>query len=173
MGFLKKILNKKTPLEDIKQKEETHHTKSINSKEYYFSEEAKTKGKQIYHDKKEYIKNNPQDYEIVGAQIHQTTWHAVQDLPPEERKILELTGKGKYYEDQGEYEKAIEIYQQADDLTMKVCENDIKHYVAEYGPGDYFYTSKIRQRIRVCKRKLGWPKSIVKQSFIIVKKEKL
>ena len=153
MGFLKKILNKKTPLQNIKKREETHNTKSYNKK-YYFSEEAKTKGKQIYNDKKEYVKNNPQDFEIVGAQIHQMLWSAVQDLPSEERKILKLTGEGKYYEDQGNYEKAIEIYQQADDLTMKVCENDIKQYTAEYGPGDYFYTAKIRQRIRVCKRKL-------------------
>lgn len=154
---MKKILRKKTPtpkspLEDLKQREETLHNKMWNSKEYYLSEEGQIKGKQIYNEKKEYVKNNPKDFEIVGAQIHQIIWKAAEELPAGEREILKLTGEGKYYEDLGNYEKAIEIYQQADDLTMTVCANDIKELIAEHGPGDYLYTARIRQRVRVCEK---------------------
>ncbi len=140
-------------LDQLKKRENTQYQKMQN-KEYYFSEESKSKGKQLYHDKKEYVKNNPQDYEIVAAQMFQVLWDYVDSLPPEERRIYTLTGKGKYYEDLGEYEKAISYYQEADDLTMDVCGNDIKKLIAENGPGDYLYCAKIRQRIRVCQRPL-------------------
>lgn len=160
MGFLKKILQKppkeakpKNQLEKLKEKELDHHEKSYN-RNYYFSEEASIVGKQIYQEKKEYVKNHPENYEIVAAQMFQVIWDYVETLPSEERKIFYLTGEGKYYEDQEEYEKAIEYYQQADDLTMKVCRNDIQQLINENGPGDYLYCAKIRQRIRVCERHL-------------------
>lgn len=158
MGFLKKIFKKQktsptTELEQLKKREADHQDKSMN-KDYYFSEEAAKTGKQIYHDKKEYVKNNPEDYDIVAAQIFQVVWSYVETLPPEERKIYTLTGQGKYYEDQEDYEKAIEYYQQADDLTMQVCKKEIDELVKDHGPGDYLYCGKIRQRIRVCQKPL-------------------
>jgi len=140
-------------LDQLKKREEVQYTKMQN-KDYYFSEESGVKGRQLYQDKKEYVKNNPKDYEIVAAQMFQVLWDYVDELPSEERRIYTLTGKGKYYEDLGEYEKAISYYQEADDLTMDVCGNDIKKLIAENGPGDYLYCAKIRQRIRVCQKPL-------------------
>ena len=168
MGLFNKILGKNQKknnnkpkisqnnnLDNIKKVEEEHNSKLLRQGEkYYFSEEAKTTGKQLYHDQKEYVKNNPQDYEMVAAQMFQTLWNYVEELPAPERKIFTLTGKGKYYEDQEEYEKAIEYYQQADDLTMDVCQEDIAELEKDHGPGDYLYCAKIRQRIRVCERHL-------------------
>lgn len=140
-------------LDQLKKRENTQYQKMQN-KEYYFSEESKSKSKQLYHDKKEYVKNNPEDYKIVAAQLFQVLWDYVDELPSEEREIFTLTGKGKYYEDRGEFEKAIDYYQKADDLTMKVCRNDIQELIRDHGPGDYLYCAKIRQRIRVCQKPL-------------------
>ncbi len=140
-------------LDQLKKREDDQYTK-MRSSDYFFSEESKIKGKQIYQDKKEYVKNNPKDYDIVAAQIFQVLWNRVDKLPSEERKIFTLTGKGKYYECLGEYEEAISYYQQADDLTMEVCKEDIEELVKNHGPGDYLYCAKIRQRIRVCQKPL-------------------
>lgn len=140
-------------LDKLKKREDDQYTKMQNP-DYYFSEESKIKGKQLYHDKKEYVKNNPQDYEIVAAQMFKVLWDYVDGLPSEERKIFTLTGKGKYFEDRGEYEKAIDYYQQADDLTMKVCRKDIQELIRDHGPGDYLYCAVIRRRIRVCSKPL-------------------
>ena len=167
MGLFNKILGKNQKknnkpkisqnnnLDSIKKVEEEHNSKLLRQGEkYYFSDEAKTTGKQLYHDQKEYVKNNPQDYEMVAAQIFNVLWSYVDELPSEERMIFTLTGKGKFYEDNGEYEKAISYYRQADDLTLRVCGDDIRELVKECGPGDYLYCGKIRQRIRVCERKI-------------------
>lgn len=140
-------------LDQLKKREEVQYTKMQN-KDYYFSEESGVKGRQLYQDKKEYVKNNPQDYEIVAAQMFQVLWDYVDELPDDERMIFTLTGKGKYYEDLGEYEKAIEYYQEADDLTMEVCRKDIQELVRDHGPGDYLYCATIRRRIRVCSKPL-------------------
>ncbi len=140
-------------LDQLKKREEVQYTKMQN-KDYYFSEESGVKGRQLYQDKKEYVKNNPQDYETVGANIYGILWNAIDEFPSSEREIFRLTGEGKYYEDRGEFEKAIKCYQEADDLTMDVCGNDIKKLIAENGPGDYLYCAKLRQRIRVCQKPL-------------------
>lgn len=140
-------------LSRLKKREDDQYNKMQNS-DYYFSEESKIKGKQLYQDKKEYVKNNPKDYEIVAAQLFQVLWDYVDELPSEEREIFTLTGKGKYYEDRGEFEKAIDYYQEADNLTMKVCRKDIQELIRDHGPGDYLYCAKLRQRIRVCQKPL-------------------
>ena len=144
-------------LEDLLEREYEHHNKSFNE-EYYFSEEAKIKGKQVYNDKKEYLKQHPDDFTMQGAQIHSIVWSMFDTIPEEEQRIVKLTGEGKYYELMENYEKAIELYKEADNLTMKVCAKDIQELVNEYGPGDYLYTAKIRQRIRVCEKNIMRPK---------------
>ncbi len=115
----------------------------MQDKNYYFSEESKKKGKQLYEDKKNYIKNNPQDYETVGANIYGILWNAIDEFPSSEREIFRLTGEGKYYEDRGGFEKAIKCYQDADDLTMIVCRHDIAELVRDNGPSDYLYCAKL------------------------------
>ena len=75
-------------LNRLKKREETQYQK-MQDKNYYFSEESKKKGKQLYEDKKNYIKNNPQDYEMVAAQMFQILWNYVEELPaPEEKYSL-------------------------------------------------------------------------------------
>lgn len=140
-------------LDRLKKRENTQYEKMQN-KNYYFSDESKIKGKQIYEDKKSYVKNNPTDFLTVGANIHGVLWDAIDEFPANEQKIFSLTGEGKYYEDKKEYEKAIKLYKKADDLTMRVCRKDIQQLIREKGPGDYLYTRKIRQRIRVCQKPL-------------------
>lgn len=168
MGLFDKILNKKEnvtksydnmsqqeKLSYIKTLEEDHDNKLYSMGEsYYFSEEAKILGRKINELKKEYINEFPQDYLTVGANIHQVLWCYVNGMPVGEQEILKLTGEGKYYESRGEYEKAINFYNQANDLTMQVCGDEIQELITENGPGDYLYTAKINQRIRVCKKVL-------------------
>jgi tetratricopeptide (TPR) repeat protein len=113
----------------------------MSNEDYYFSEESKVKGKQIYNDKKEYLKTHPKDFAMKGAEIHSIIWSMLNTLPKEEQKIILLTGEGKYYEEIEDYEKAIELYKKADDLTLKVCEKDIKELIKEHGSGDYLYTA--------------------------------
>ena len=121
---------------------------------YYFSEEAKIKGKQIYEDKKQYLVDHPDAYDVKGASIIGLFWYALDELPDEEKKIYTLTGKGKYLEEQGKYEEAIKIYQEADNLTLKLKAKEIKELTLELGEGDYLHCAKIRQRIRVCKNNI-------------------
>lgn len=161
MGLFDKILketvtksyddmSQQEKLDYIKTLEKDHENKLYSQGEsYYFSEEAKILGRKINELKKEYIKEFPQDFLTVGANIH----HGYDNgMPSGEQEILKLTGEGKYYEDLGEYEKAINYYQDAYDLTMQVCGDEIQELIDENGPGEYLYTAKINQRIRVCKK---------------------
>ncbi|WP_407453117.1 tetratricopeptide repeat protein [Methanobrevibacter sp.] len=135
--------------------EKEHDDKMYSQgKAYYFSEEAKINGKKVSGLKKDYVKSFPEDFLTTGADLFQILWYYVPEYPDSEKKIFTLTGKGKYYEDLGEYEKAIEYYQEADDLTMEVCRKDIQELVRDHGPGDYLYCATIRRRIRVCSKPL-------------------
>lgn len=140
-------------LEELVNREEEQFTKMAN-KEYYFSEESKIKGKQVYEDKKQYLIDHPDDFDRKGASIFGILWSAIDDIPKEERKIFTLTGKGKYIEEQGDYEEAIKVYQEADALTLKVCAKDIQELTKQYGEQDWLYCAKIRQRIRVCQNNI-------------------
>ena len=167
MGLFNKILKKEKTVssyDEMSQQEklsyilkiEKEHDDKMYSqgKPYYFSEEAKITGKKVSGLKKDYVKSFPEDFLTTGADLFQILWYYVPGHPDSEKEIFTLTGKGKYYEDLGEYEKAIECYQEADDLTMTVCGDEIQELIDECGPGDYLYTRKIRQRIRVCEKRL-------------------
>jgi len=140
-------------LDEIIKREKEQFSKMCDE-EYYFSEESKIKGKQIYADKKQYLIDHPDDFDMKGASIFSTLWSAIDEIPPEEREIYTLTGKGKYIEEQGNYEEAIKIYKEADKLTLKVCADEIQNLTKEHGERDWLYCAKIRQRIRVCKNNL-------------------
>ena len=56
--------------------------------------------------------------------------------------------------DNENYNEAIRYYQEADDLTINVCADDIRELIKENGPGNYLYTAKLRQRVHVCEKKL-------------------
>lgn len=146
-------MSQQEKLDYIKTLEEDHDNKLYSQGEsYYFSEEAKILGRKINELKKEYIKEFPQDYLTVGANIHQVLWSYVNGMPLGEQEILRLTGEGKYYEELGEYDNAIGYYQDAYDLTMQVLGDETQELIDENGPGEYLYTAKINQRIRVCKK---------------------
>lgn len=170
MGLLNKLFeNKKKPkiessilnnehkelnyLNDLKKKESMENEK-MYSREYYFSDEAKINAHKIKNEQKEYLKNNPKDFVTRGVNLYNMLWECSDTVPSEERKIFELTGKGLYYEDQKQYEKAIEIYQEADKLTMEFLKDEIDELINENGEGDYLYTAKLRQRIRVCENRI-------------------
>ena len=152
MFKLKKIFNKKTGIQQLQEQEKTHYNKSWTNPDYYHSNQARINGKQITKDKKRYLQEHPDDYLRVGASIQQILWNSLDEISEEDKRIFSLTGEGKYYEDKGDYDKAIKLYREADNLTLTAHDKEIKELVDRYGPGDYLYTSKIRQRIRVCER---------------------
>ena len=45
-----------------------------------------------------YLKNNPNDFLTRGVDLYKITWSAIDRMPDDEKKIIELTGKGLYYE---------------------------------------------------------------------------
>lgn len=162
MGLLDRIITKKnksvreefSTLDKIKEDERIQFDKMMN-KEYYFSTESKNNALKIKDAQKNYLKNNPNDFLTRGANFHQVLWEYIDHVSEDEKKIFELTGKGLYYEqDLEDYDKAIEIYTLADNVTMDVLKNEIQELIDEYGDGDYLYTAKIRQRIRVCNNKI-------------------
>ena len=147
---VKKIMsNKKT----IINMEKLHNTKSYNA-EYYHSPQAKKIGKEINDLKKEYIKNNPKDYLIVGVNFHQMLWSSLPQIPKNEQEIFILTGKGLEQEHNQNYTEAIQFYEQAITLNNQVCKEDIEEMIKLNGPGDYIYAPKLKQRVRVCDRKI-------------------
>lgn len=146
-----------TELEKIKLKEKRNDERvRQESEKYYWSEEAKQKAKEIKTEKQAYLQENPTDYLIRGVDFHQFFWYAIDEsIPVSEQEIFILTGKGLHEEyDNENYNEAIRYYQEADDLTMKICADDIQELIKEYGPGDYLYTAKLRQRVRVCEKRL-------------------
>lgn len=142
-----------TYLDELKKKESIENDKMYNE-DYYFSDEAKNKAHEIKRQQYDYLKNNPDDFVTRGVNLYNMLWEYSDRAPAEEIKIFELTGRGLYYDDQEQYEKAIEFYQEADNLTMKFLKDEIDKLVKENGEGDYLYTAKLRQRIRVCENKL-------------------
>ena len=168
MGFIKKLLKKhqKTKpkpytkmtqnekLSHIQQLEEEHNSKlRTNGEKYYFSEEAKNTGQKIYSLKKEYVKETPNDFITTGANLFNQSWNH-QETPRTDLKIFELVGEGLSYEKNEEYEKAIGFYEKANKITLTEFKEEIEELIESNGPGDYLFTRKINQRIRVCKKKL-------------------
>ena len=150
---ISKSKNELTELDELKIKQ-SEQFKKMQNEDYYFSEESKTNAHEINKEKDEYLKNNPEDFVTRGVNLYNMLWEYSDRVPPEEVKIFELTGKGLYYEDQEEYEKAIEYYQEADDLTMDFLKDEIEELIKENGEGDYLYTAKLRQRIEVCEHRI-------------------
>ena len=140
-------------LDNLKMKESIENDK-MWSEEYYFSDEAKNNAHEIKREKDEYLNDNPKDFVTRGVNLYGLFWEYSDRVPAEERKIFELTGRGLYYEDQGQYEKAIELYQEADKLTMEFLKDEIDELIREHGEGDYLYTGELRQRVRVCETKI-------------------
>lgn len=152
----KEIIPKKdlTELETLKEKERAQQNK-LWDKDYYGSEESKIKANEIKKERVEYLQNNPDDFLSRGVYLFGTTWDYVDIISNDERKIFALAGKGLYLENElNQYEEAIEIYKEADELTMIVKKDEIEKLTKEHGERDWLYTGKLRQRIRICEDKI-------------------
>lgn len=140
-------------LENLKEKQRTQQNK-LWDKEYYGSEESKIKANEIKELKNEYLKNNPNDFLTRGVDLYKITWSAIDRMPDDEKEIIELTGKGLYYEnDLNQYEEAIKIYKEADELTLIVKKDEIAQLTEEFGEKDYLYCGELRNRIKMCEIK--------------------
>lgn len=145
---------KNNKLDHIKKIEKNHNDKILKyGEQYYFSDEAKINGKKVYQSKKEYIKNNPTDFETIGADLFSTFLHMVDDESNEDKQIYRLMGEGKYNEDNENYERAILLYEQANNLFFKVHGNELKEL--ERINGCKCGEQITEQRLRICKNKLN------------------
>lgn len=143
-----------TDFEALKEKERNLQNK-LWDKDYYGSEESKKEFKHFNEEKRYYMENNPKDYLIKGVDLFQLTWDYIDRLSDDEIKIIKLAGQGLYYEnDLNQYEKAIQTYKEADELTMVVLKDEIEQLTKEHGEGNYLFTGKIRQRISICENKI-------------------
>lgn len=125
-------------LEEIIKREEklylrTYLTKDYHSPEYHKEEKA------IKTAKKEYIEKNPTNFLLLGIDFYGINWSSLYMESEEKKTVITFTGEGKYLEEKGEYEKAIEIYEKAN----KIAENTY-----------HYYNKKINQRIKVCENKI-------------------
>lgn len=147
---------KKAPndFENLKEKERALFNK-LWDKDYYGSEESKIEFKEFNAEKKEYLKNNPTDFLYRGVDLFKLTWEYIDIISDDERKIIALTGKGLYYEnDLNQLEEAIEIYREAEELTLVVKKEEIEQLTKEHGERDWLYTGKLRQRISSCENQI-------------------
>lgn len=80
------------------------------------------------------------------------------DQHPEEEPIVKTVGQGKVLEDQGKFEQAIAEYEKAEELTYKICADEIAELKREFpsrpDDWDWLYLQMIRRRIRVCRKAL-------------------
>ena len=145
----------KESLEYLKKIEKQHNDRLYSEgADYYFSEEAKKTGKEVYNQTREYLKNNPEDFLLVGAHLFNRGFN-LEDESNKDKEIYILTGKGKYFEDLGEYEEAIKYYAEADKLFHKVHYWELKELEDDLPPGEEIGEQVTEKRLRICKKKLN------------------
>ena len=136
--------------------EESRLHEKLWDKDYYGSEESKIEFKALNEAISNYIKNNPKDYIIRGARANGMLLEYTRRVPEDELNIIELYGKGLYYEyDLEEYQEAIEIYKEVDRLNKIVLKEDLDELIRDNGAGDYLYSAKAKDRIRICENKIN------------------
>lgn len=153
---LNEITNKSEPKEQTEREKLINKEKVLNdklwNKNYYGSEESKAEFKELKEEKEEYFKNNPKDFIYRAVEFYKLNWSYLEAKPNKERdKILELVGMGLYYEELGEYDKAIEMYNQSININEETFKNEITDLKNEHGDGNYLYSGKAMERIEVCK----------------------
>ena len=141
-------------LENLMNEEERLLDK-LSNKNYYGSEESKIEFKALNEAISNYIENNPEDYIIKGAKDIGLRLEFTKRVPDDELNIIELYGKGLYYEDLEEYQEAIEIYKEVDRLNKIVLKDKLAELEALHGKRDYLYSAKAKDRIRICENKIN------------------
>lgn len=122
----------------------------LGDKEYYGSEKSKEEFKEFNEYLNNYLEANPKDFITRGARQCGLTLDAIFYSNEDEIKIYELMGKGLYYEDLKEYDKAITLYEEAYNLDKIVHKDAIEKLVRENGEKDYLFGAKAKSRIRIC-----------------------
>lgn len=147
--------NELTELDHLKDKQANYYNRLSGEEGYYGSEESKMDIKKINKELEDYLERNPKDYVTRGINHYTMLWEYSDLVPAEEVEIFRLTGEGLYYEENlKDYPKAIETYQKGVNLTLEFMKDEIEKLVEEHGEGDYLYTAKLKNRIRVCEHKL-------------------
>lgn len=163
MGFFDKIFKKQTvqvktepkskhetKLENIKKIENMDNTRAWNEGEnYHFSDEARDNYYTIKQLKEEYLEENPQDYEIIGADLMQTFWFATDTATPEDKQIYKVVGEARYHELNKNYKEALRLYEIGNKLFFKAHGAELKEIERE--AGKKLAPQITEQRIEVCK----------------------
>ena len=121
-------------------REEKHNLKGFLGSAYYKFEEAINEREYIREFKKEYLKNNPTDFLLMGTKVYGGTWIYLTTVPDEEKEMFTLAGHGKYLEGNGEYKDAISFYEQASEI-----EKSVHSYLDE---------PRVNKRIEICNNKI-------------------
>lgn len=163
MGFFDKIFKKQTvqvktepkskqetKLENIKKIEDMDNTRAWNEGEnYHFSDEARENYYTIKQLKEEYLEENPQDYEIIGADLMQTFWFATDTATPEDKQIYKVVGEARYHELNKNYKEALRLYEIGNKLFFKAHGEELEEIERE--AGKKLAPQVTEQRIEVCK----------------------
>lgn len=163
MGFFDKLFKKQTvqvktepkskqetKLGNIKKIENTHNSRAWNEGEdYYFSDESRNAYNSLKRLKDEYLEENPQDYEIIGADLMQTFWFATDTATPEDKQIYKVVGEARYHELNKNYKEALRLYEIGNNLFFKAHGEELKEIERE--AGKKLAPQITEQRIEVCK----------------------
>ena len=99
--------------------------------------------------KEEYLEENPQDYEIIGADLMQTFWFATDTATPEDKQIYKVVGEARYHELNNNYKEALRLYEIGNNLFFKAHGAELKEIERE--AGKKLAPQVTEQRIEVCK----------------------
>ena len=94
---------------------------------------SKTKKKQLDKYWKQYLKENPADFETRGL-LSYNQWFWL-DTPPsqKERKLLKLLGEAEYNEEKNNLEKAVQLYDQANIVYFQLYGDELHQIELETG----------------------------------------
>ena len=144
----------KNSLKYLKQLEKQHNDRLYSEGvDYYFSDEAKMNGKELYQRSKEYLKDNPKDFLHVGAHLFSRGFN-LEEESEKDKEIYILMGKGKYYEDLKDYEEAVKYYSEANRLFHEVHYFELKELEEDLPPGEKIGEQVTEKRLRICRKKL-------------------
>ena len=107
---------------------------------YYMTPQYKETNRLMGEAKKWYLENRPTNFLIYGTKVFNRSWCLLYKEHEEVRDLISLAGEAKYYEDNGDYEKALAVYE-------KALARDMELY--PHKP-----TSQITKRIEVCQNKI-------------------
>lgn len=135
---------------------EKHQEYKLNTggERYYRSQQAKTDAKRLSDLIKKYLKQHSDDYLTTGCILLNHAAYYQDEASLNEIQMFTLAGKGKFHEDQEEYENAIEYYSQANELFFKIYGDELEYNKRVYNDGAEYGEQVTEKRLRICKNKL-------------------